>query len=328
MSKNKRYNKPQEIKEETQQISKVKLTCGESNNMPQTPQVANGGTPVNTDVKESILERLNIQLLISVSTTTLALWWYLYNKITNFTGLESANEQMCYIFVHYIDSITLIFCLCLTAIKSYQIGDNNPPEWMENLFRFFLESWYIILALCFLAILFSGTFTLEWVFFAVIICVFILLKTYDIGFKLWSIALILCIIVIGFFAFIPSMTAIFKSVEIKTDKTLYSYSDKVYITVDVKGYACRHKLVGLGEEYERVKFYSDKGLIVMDATQIKNNEIAVATISPVAGSPLGIDYTFRKIRGLDPVYLNIAPTDMKSIREYCDFTPKSVFVKP
>ncbi len=135
-------------------------------------------------------------------------------------------------------------------------------------------------------------------------------------------------VLLGFYLFIPSMTAIFKSVEIKTDKPFYSFSDKVYITVNVRGYACRHKLIGLGEEYKGSKYYSNKGLIVMDAAQIKNNEVAIATISPVSGDDNFWWYTLRKLNGDEIHYKEIDPNNISAIRTYCNLTPQSVFVKP
>ena len=149
----------------------------------------------------------------------------------------------------------------------------------------------------------------------------------DIGFRKIYAGGILFAVVFGFYLFIPSMTAIFKNVEIKTDKPFYSFSDKVYITVSIRGYACRHKVVGLGEEYKGSKYYSDKGLIVLNAAQIRNNEIAIATISPVAGENFW-GYTFKKVFGREVIYKDIDPNDIGAIRTYCYLTPQSVFVKP
>lgn len=286
-----------------------------------------GNAVKNPDVKKDILERLNLQLLITILTTTLAMWWYLYNRILNFTGLEPLNEQMCYIFVHYIDTLTFLWCLCLTAIKSYQMANSKDLDtWLYNIFKMFLETWYVILIVCFLAIIFSKSFPFEWLFFAVFIMLWLSFKMYDIKYKRRYIAGLWAVLILGFFVFVPSMTAIFKSVEIETDKPFYSFSDKVHITVSVKGYACRHKLVGLGEEYKDAKYYSDKGLIVMQATQIKNNEVAIATISPLPGNYFC--YTFEKMFGKEIKYKEIDPNDIEAIKHYCILTPVNVFVKP
>ena len=51
---------------------------------------------------QQILERLNIQLLISVIIYFVSCWIFLNNKICSFTGSEPLGEQMSYIFVHYI----------------------------------------------------------------------------------------------------------------------------------------------------------------------------------------------------------------------------------
>ena len=284
------------------------------------------GTAIKDSIKK-VVTQLNIQILTSVTTTTLTLWWFLYNKITNFTGLESLNEQMCYIFVHYIDTITFILCLCLTAIKSYLLWNDVERDWLFKLYKLFLESWYWILGLCFLCIILEGSFSFEWIFFAAIMLIYLIMKMWDLGFKKKNIGVILFAVLLGFYLFIPSMTAIFKSVEIKTDKPFYSFSDKVYITVSVRGYACRHKLIGLGEEYRGSRYYSNKGLIVLDASQIKNNEIAIATISPVSGINFW-GYTFRKVLGEAIKYKDINPNDIRAIRTYCDLTPQSIYVKP
>ena len=281
-----------------------------------------------TDEIKKVVTQLNIQILTGVTTTTLTLWWFLYNKIMNFTGLESLNEQMCYIFVHYIDTITFILCLCLTAIKSYLMWNKVEKDWLFKLYKLFLESWYWILGLCFLTIILEGCFGFVWVFFAVFIFVYLYMKMCDLGFKKIYIGGIFLVVLFGFYLFIPSMTAIFTNVEIKTDKPFYSFSDKVYITVNVRGYACRHKLVGLGEDYKGSKYYSNKGLIVLDAAQIKNNEIAIATISPVSGGENFRWYTLRKIFGEEIQYKEINPNDISAIRTYCNLTPQSVFVKP
>ena len=319
-------------------LEKVVEECKEEAFPPQKPlEERVTTTPIqdgkvnDTAIKDGIkkvVTQLNIQILTSVTTTTLTLWWFLYNKITNFTGLESLNEQMCYIFVHYIDTITFILCLCLTAIKSYLLWNDVEKDWLFKLYKLFLESWYWILGLCFLCIILEGSFSFEWIFFAAIMFIYLFMKMWDLGFKKKYIGGILFAVLLGFYLFIPSMTAIFKSVEIKTDKPFYSFSDKVYITVNVRGYACRHKLIGLGEEYKGSKYYSNKGLIVMDAAQIKNNEIAIATISPVSGAEFFWGYTLRKVFGEEIKYKDIDPNDITAIKTYCNLTPQSVFVKP
>ena len=124
------------------------------------------------------------------------------------------------------------------------------------------------------------------------------------------------------------MTAIVKNVEIKSDKPFYSFSEKVYITVSSRGYACNHKLVGLGENYKGVEYYYDKGLIVLNATQINNNEIAIATITPVTGFSNFISYPYCKMFGKDFSFMNILPNDVESIKKYANFTPYSIYVKP
>ena len=202
-------------------------------------------------------------------------------------------------------------------------------NWLIKLFSLFLESWYWILGICFSAIIFSGSFKYEWVFFTIILFAYLIIKMKDLEFNMPIVLITVASLFYGFFLFVSSMTSITREVEIETDKPFYSFSDKVLITVNARGYACSHKLIGLGEQYKGVKYYSDKGLIVLNATQIKNNEIAIATVSPSAEiCDFFWLYPWKRIVGKDYSYIDISPNDMGRIKEYCDFTPKSVYVKP
>lgn len=276
-----------------------------------------------------ILKRLDIQLLLSVLVYFLTAWIFLNNKICNFTGAETQTMQMSYILVHYVLTLTLLLCLSLTAIKSYLMININCKMWIINLFKLFLESWYWILAICFFTIILSGSFKYEWLLSAAILITFLILKMADLKYSKTVITLTVITITYLFFLFISTMTSIIREVEIETDKPFYSFSDKVLITVNTRGYACNHKLIGLGEKYRDVQYYSDKGLIVLNATQIKNNEVAIATLSPATGvGNFFLLYPWGKITGKDAEYENIDPNDINKIRSYCDFSPKSIYVKP
>jgi hypothetical protein len=281
---------------------------------------------------QQILDRLNSQLLISVIIYFVGSWVYLNNKICSFTGFEPHGVQMSYIYVHYILSVTLLLCVILTAIKSYYMlrTVSAVKEWLVKLFKFFLETWYWILGLCFVSILCSGLSEYEWLISAVVLMVLIIFKLKDNGFRFKCTTLIITILIFFFPIFISSMTAIIKNVEIKADKPFYAFSEKVYLTVSARGYACNHKLVGLGEHYKGVKYYNEKGLIVLNATQISNNEIAIATITPVTGGFLNFFYYYprHKILGEKHTYMDINPNDITSIKRYADFTPYSIYVKP
>lgn len=277
----------------------------------------------------NVLKRLDIQLLLSVLVYFMTAWIFLNNKICNFTGVETYSIQMSYILVHYVLTLTLLLCLCLTAIKSYLMININCKTWIINLFTLFLESWYWILGICFFTIVLSGSFEYEWLLSAGILITYLIFKMSDLKYNKIIIASTVITIVYLFFLFISTMTSIIREIEIETDKPFYSFSDKVLITVNTRGYACNHKLIGLGENYKDVKYYSDKGLIILNATQIKNNEVAIATLSPAAGaSNFFISYPWSKITGKDAVYKNIDPNDINKIRRYCDFSPKSIYVKP
>lgn len=295
-----------------------------------SPKETNEVQNIEKPDTQQILDRLNIQLLISVTLYSVGYWVYLNGKICSFTGFEPLGEQLSYIFVHYILTAVLLLCVSLTAIKSYFMlkTDQRFKDWLIKLFKFFLETWYWILGLSFFVILCSGAFEWEWLFGAIVLLSFFYLKMKDVGFKIKYILGTLITLIILFPVFISSMTLIISNVEIKNDKPFYSFSEKVYITVSARGYSCNHKLVGLGEQYKDVKFYYDKGLIVLNATQIKNNEIAIATITPATGLTQFLSYPFDKILGKEIRYMEISPNNIDSIKNYANFTPHNIYVKP
>lgn len=281
------------------------------------------------DGTQKILERLNIQLLISVIIYFVSCWVFLNNKICNFTGSEPLSEQMSYIFVHYSLTVTLLFCVVLTAIESYfMLNTENISICLIRIFKLFLETWYSILGICLLILLLANFFRLEWLFGATVLFIFWGFKMYDIGFGMKTIGKTIVCLLFGFPIFISSMTSITRDVKIETDKPFYSFSDKVLITVSARGYACEHKLIGLGDQYKDVKYYNEKGLIILNATQIKNNKIAIATVSPASGTTNFIFYPFRKMFGYETQFIEIDPYNYNAIRKYANFTPHSIYVKP
>ena len=207
-----------------------------------------------------IVDRLDIQLLITVIIFFVSAWAYLNGIICDFSGSEPVNVQMSYIYVHYVLTVILVLSIVLTAIKSsYILNNEEIKEPFLRLFKLFLDSWYWILGFCLLIILLSDFFNYEWLLGSLIICVFISFKMKDIGYSKKSIVAILFTFFIGFPVFLSTMTSIEKDIEVETDKPFYSFSDKVLITANARGYACRHKLVGLSEEYNGAKYYSEKG---------------------------------------------------------------------
>ncbi len=276
-----------------------------------------------------IVDRLDIQLLITVIIFFVSAWAYLNGIICDFSGSEPVNVQMSYIYVHYVLTVILVLSIVLTAIKSsYILNNEEIKEPFLRLFKLFLDSWYWILGFCLLIILLSDFFNYEWLLGSLIICVFISFKMKDIGYSKKSIVAILFTFFIGFPVFLSTMTSIEKDIEVETDKPFYSFSDKVLITANARGYACRHKLVGLSEEYNGAKYYSEKGLIILNATQIKNNEVAIGTVSPVTGFTNFIFYFYYKMNGYEPPYIKIQGHDIESIKKHAHFTPKSIYVKP
>lgn len=276
-----------------------------------------------------IVDRLDIQLLITVIIFFVSAWAYLNGIICNFTGSEPVNVQMSYIYVHYVLTVILVLSVVLTAIKSsYILNNEEIKDPFLRLFKLFLDSWYWILGICLCIILLSDSFNYEWLLGSLVICLFIAFKMKDIGYTKKSIIVTLCIFIIGCPIFLSTMTSIEKEIEVETDKPFYSFSDKVLITVNARGYACRHKLVGLSEEYNGAKYYSDKGLIILNATQIKNNEVAIGTVSPATGVKNFFFYFYYKMNGYEPPYIDIRENDIDAIKKYANFTPKSIYVKP
>ena len=278
-----------------------------------------------------IVDRLDLQLLITVILFFVSAWAYLNGVICNFTGSESTNIQMSYIFVHYILTVFLILSVLLTAIKSYYIlndGDISKDKISYRLFQLFLNSWYWILGLCFLIVLCSDAFNYEWLFGAVVVCIYTVFRMLDLKYSKKSILYSVLLYIIGFPLFLSMMTSVIRNVDVETDKPFYNFSDKVLITVNARGYACQHKLVGLGEEFHGAKYYSDKGLIMLNATQIRNNQIAIGTVSPTAGFKNFVFYLYYKMNGYTPPYIKINDNDMVEIKKYAHFTPKSIYVKP
>jgi len=282
-----------------------------------------------------LIDRLDIALLITVIIFFVSAWAYLNGIICDFTGSEPINQQMSYIFVHYVLTMVIILCIVLTAIKSYYIlhkdeltSDKEVKPYIANLFSFFLGSWFQILALCLLIILLSSITDYGWILWAIVLFVFISFKMSDLGYSKVNIGVTILVLVVCFPLFLSTMTSTIKHVEIETDKPFYAFSDKVLITVSARGYACTHKLVGLSEDYEGTVYYSEKGLIILNATQIKNNQIAIATIAPTTGLLQYISYIGYKMRGKEPEYMNIKSNDTQKIKKYASFTPKSIYIKP
>lgn len=280
---------------------------------------------------DRIVDRLDIQLLITVIVFFVSAWVYLNNVICNFTGSESVNIQMSYIFVHYMLTVFLMLSIVLTAIKSYYIlndDDISKDKISYHLFQLFLNSWYWILAICLLIVIFSNAFNYEWLFGAVIICVFTVFRMIDLKYSKKSIIISVLLYILGFPVFLSGMTSAIRNVEVETDKPFYNFSDKVLITVNARGYACQHKLVGLGKDFYGAKYYYDKGLIMLNATQVKNNQIAIGTVSPTAGWRNFVFYLFYKMNGITPPYIEIKDDDAAALKRYAHFTPKSIYVKP
>lgn len=292
-------------------------------------QTLNSETKTEKATKDRLVDRLDIQLLITVILFFVSAWVYLNSIVCNYTGCELHSEQMSFIFVHYLLTAILLFSIGLTAIKSFYIlNDDDINPRLLKLFSLFLDSWFWLLLFSVLIILCSNIFETVWLFGAIMTCIFVCFKMIDLDFRKRDIIVALIVFVGGFYLFIPTMTSLQSTIEIETDKPFYAFSEKVLITVNARGYACKHKLVGLGEQYIGARYYSDKGLIILNATQVKNNEIAIATISPSTGFIHFVTYPFFKIFNKPFSYKDIDITDVDEVKKYAHFTPKSIYVKP
>lgn len=153
------------------------------NNKEVPQKVKQDNTILDNSSEHRMVDRLDIQLLITVIIFFVSAWAYMNSLICSFTGSELPNYQMSYIFVHYVLTITLIFSVVLTAIKSYYILNNDEiRENLLKLFKLFLESWAWILCICVIIILLSNAFNYEWLLGAVVIFTFIGFKMMDLYF--------------------------------------------------------------------------------------------------------------------------------------------------
>ena len=284
----------------------------------------------NENDARSFLEKLQIELLLSVLVYFLTAWVLLNNKICSFTGAEVHNVQICYIFVHYVLTVTIILCLFLTAVKSYIISSSNQVgDWIIKLFKLLLEGWYWIIAICILAIALSGIYEYEWVCFALIFFAFIAGKMNKLHFKKRTIALTIPALAYLFLIFISCMTVMVKDVTLEPDKSYYAPTDRVMITVHTRGYACNYKLIGMGSKIGNIDYFANEDLLIFDAAQLKGSEIAVGTLSPATGlKQFFISYPISKILDKEPEYLQFDYRDLSLVRKYCTLTEGSIYVTP
>ena len=299
------------------QVNNVVCVSSESN---ENTSVEDKSISAKDGIIKPIVDRFDFQLLITIIIFFVSAWVYLNGVICNFTESDPISFQISHIFVHYVLTVVLIFSVVLSAIKSVFLINNGIQEKNNKWFNLFLNSWFWILLISLLTILFSKAFPFVWLFFALVTLLFILFRMKDLQFSYKSIISSVFVLIIGFPLFLSIMTSTIVNVEANTDKPFYSFSDKVLITVNARGYACKHKLVGLSEEYKDAKYYYEKGLIMLNAFQIKNNEIAIGTISPAKGFPNFFIYSIYKITGSEPTY--------NDDKENIHYTPISIYVKP
>ena len=315
-SQNEMKQTPQKDSSETQVNNAVCVSSESSENT----SVEDKSISAKDGIIKPIVDRFDFQLLITILIFFVSAWAYLNGVICDFTDSDPIDLQMSYIFVHYVLTVIIVFSVVLSALKSICILNDNSPKSIQDWFKLYLDTWFWILLICLIIIMFPKAFPLEWFFFLCIICTFVGFKMYDLKFSKISKIVSIPILIIGFPLFLSIMTSTIVNVEAKTDKSFYSYSDKVKITVSARGYACEHKFVGLGEEIGFPKNYSDKGLIVINAYQIKNNRVSIGTVSPATGILNFICYFCNKNIGIEPSYTK----DKKNAH----YTPISIYVEP
>ena len=163
-------------------------------------QTSKPETRLEKGTNDRLVDRLDIQLLITVILFFVSAWVYLNSKICDFTGSELHSEQMSYIFVHYLLTAILLFSIGLTAIKSFYIlvdDDINPK--LLKLFSLFLDSWFWLLLFSIIIILFSDFFDTVWMFGAVMTCIFVCFKMIDLHFRKQEIVTAVIVFVSGFY---------------------------------------------------------------------------------------------------------------------------------
>lgn len=252
-----------------------------------------------SDKTERIIDRLDLQLLVTVIVFFVSSWAFLNNKICYFTESEPIRTQMNYILVHYILSLVLFLCIFITFIKGMFVlkleKGLDVSDASRKIISLFIEGWFPTLILCILVLIFSSV--IPWTVWAIIALVLLYHKAVRLHISLpsrWGLVFGTAVL---FPIFISTMTVVVKDIDIIVDKDYYSVSDKVIVSIDSKGYACKHSLMKLGEqelypysEYEKIKNY-----IIVPATCIKDNVISVGVVSPASGLKHFYLYPFEKM---------------------------------
>ena len=263
---------------------------------------------------QRMIDVLDLQLFLAVIVIFISTWMYLNSRICNFTESTSTHLQMSYILVHYILSIFLFLCIYISFIKGKYIivRDKDITDNKLKYFILFLDSWFITLLLGFL-ILISAELVSWWIW-AFILLVILGIKLKTLKFERFKRLIMLIYTVICFPLYISIITSVMREVEVVTDKPYYNLEDNIMITVNVKGYACKHRLVGLGEKelFKHSKYQMAKNMIILPASVVKTNSISVGIESPVSGKMFFIYPILRILEKDYSIYWNTQSEDKRN----------------
>ncbi|MBO7646761.1 MAG: hypothetical protein J6S56_01520 [Bacteroidales bacterium] len=243
---------------------------------------------VNGKTEKSIVERLDLQLLLAVIVFFVSGWAYLNKTICDFTGSEVLKIQMNYILVHYVLTLVLILCLYITYLKGlYIIKKSAYDESKDKYFNLFMDSWLFILIVC-VIIIATATFC-PWIVSATLVLALFVRQLKLSKFSSVQAISIAIWTIIGFPLFISTMTLIDKKIEVIFDNEYYEIDDNLIISIDSKGYACNQKLVCLSEDclFQNSRYDVKNDMIKLQATSLKGNNnkkvVTVGTVTPASG---------------------------------------------
>lgn len=309
---------------------KFKLTPSNSTSAPQTATEEKNeidATKGNAKLfSERIVERLDLQLLITIIVFFVSGWAFLNNAICGFTDSANHNEVINYMLIHYVLTTILVLCIYITYLKGKYVIDKkaiSPNK--DKYFKLFMDSWFYSLLLCIAIIWFSTS--IPWWFCFLALVSLLYYEVYSLDFEKIKRTILLIWLIGGFPLFISTMTLINKNNVIQVDKEYYTIDENILITVNSQGYACSHKLVCLGQEelYQNTKYMLDKNMIVLKAATIKNNVISVGTVSPASGFPNFFVYPLKKLFQREYEYLDI---EKPGNQKYVNYQSKSINIRP
>ena len=284
----------------------------------------NNGTSNPDD--ERIVDRLELQLLITVIVFFVSGWAFLNNAICSFTESANHNEVINYILVHYVLSVVLFLCIYITYLKGeYIVNNKSINKSKDKYFKLFMDSWFFSLILSLGIIWFSSY--IPWWLCCIILVVLVYRELRALQFEKLKIRTLLVWVICCFPLFISTMTLLNKNIDVQIDKEYYTIDDDILISVNSQGYACSHRLVCLGEEelYPNTNYIKEKNIIVLNATTIRNNEISIGTVSPASGLPNFFEYPFKKMFNHETEYID---TKKDSNKKFINYKSKSISIRP